>query len=274
MPNRSKSTDDGSRPRAPRRARRNRKRRDWNGPIRRACAVIACVEILVFLLAYPGFRVRNVRIEGLRTLTASQAFGAARVHAGANIFLALRQPYVGNLEKLAVVDHASRSIELPNTLVLRISERRPYAVLSTAAGSWLIDRKRVPYAAVDGPVAGLPTIQETGSAALEAVTPGTQIRSDWLVQAYNLMALLADKQSLRPKLITVDQNANLCLNRQDNLRINIGAPDDLPTKLWNAEAIARAIGSDAASKAEYVDVTCPTHTALMLRHGKETGGHA
>jgi len=258
-----------------RRGRRNRKRRDWNGPIRRACAVLLCVEAVVFLLTYPGFRVQNVRIEGLTTLTASQAFGAAHVPEKTNIFLmALRQPLVRNLEKLPVVDHATRVVQLPNTIVLRVVERRPYAVLASGGAYWVIDRKRVPYAQVDGPVAGLPTIQPTDLAALEPVAAGVQIRSDWLIQTYNLLALLVNKESLQPKLITVDQNANLCLNRVDNLRFNIGSPDDLPSKLWSAEAIARAIGSDAVDKAEYVDVSCPTHTALMLRHSKTGVDHA
>jgi cell division septal protein FtsQ len=258
-----------------RRLKRNRKRRDWNQQIRKICAVIACVEILVFLLAYPGFRVRNVRIEGLETMTAGQAFAAAHVPEKTNIFMmSMFHPLARNLERLPVIDHATRVIELPNTIVLRVAERHPYAVLQSSDSYYLIDKKRVPYASVDGPVAGLPTIRAADLAAADPVNLGTPIHSDWLIQAYNLLSLLSDKESLQPKLITVDQNANLCLNRQDNLRINIGTPDDLPAKVWSAEVIARAIGSHAPYKAKYVDVSCPTHTALMLRHGKAETGHA
>jgi cell division septal protein FtsQ len=237
--------------------------------------VIACVEILALLLAFPAFWVRNVRIEGLETLTATQAFGAAHVRPKTNIFImAFNQPFVRNLEKLPVVDHVTSAVELPDTLVLRVRERHPYAVLSSHNAYWLIDAKRVPYAQVSGPVDGLPTIQPTSLAALEPVATGAQIRSDWLIQAYNLLSLLSNKQSLQPKLITVDQNANLCLNRLDNLRINIGSPDDLPSKVWSAEAIAGAIGPEAAARTAYVDVSSPTHTALMPRHGKSDPGHA
>jgi len=277
MPKRPHTLDQGFRtaPSRVRLMRRNRKRRDWNVPIRRCCAVIACLELVVFLAAYPGFRVRNVRIEGLQTLTVAQTFGAAHVPSRTNIFLmALRQPLVRDIDRLPVVDHATRAVELPNTIVLRVVERHPYAVLSAAGGYWLIDRKRVPYAPVDGPVPGLPTIQSVGLAAADPVKLGSPIRSDWLIQAYSLLSLLADKPSLQPKLITVDQNANLCLNRLDNLRINIGSPEDLPSKLWSAEAIARAIGPEAVNKTEYVDVSSPTHTALMLRHPKLDPGHA
>ena len=279
MPKQPDNTGDAGKP-VPmpvrnRRGRRNRKRRDWNGPIRRACAVLICVEAVVFLLAYPGFKVRNVRIEGLQTLTPAQAFVAAKVPRDTNIFvMALRRPLVQNLEMLPVVDHASRIVQLPDTIVLRVAERQPHAVLAAGGGFWLIDNKRVPYAQVDGPVDGLPTIQPTDQAALEPVSAGKPIGSDWLVQTYNLLTLLVNKQTLQPKLITVDQNANMCLNRVDNLRINIGSPDDLSTKLWSAEAIAKQLGPDAAAKADYIDVSSPTHTALMLHHDKNGGAHA
>lgn len=250
------------------RGKRNRKRHDLNGPIRRACIVVLFLEALFFLLFYPGFWVRNVQVDGLETLTPAEALAATGLHPRTNIFVAaFHVPVVRNVEKLTVVDHVSRAVELPGTLVLHVAERRPYAVLWSNSGYWLMDDKRVPYASEPGPVNGLPTIKATDLAASEPVALGTQIRSDWLAQAYSLLSLLSNKQSLQPKLITVDQNANLCLNRLDNLRINIGSPDDLPSKVWSADVIARTISSADVAKTDYVDVTSPTHTALMLRRG-------
>jgi cell division septal protein FtsQ len=259
----------GYRPPSRRRVGSNRKRLAWTKPVRRWCAVLVFVEIVVLLLGYPGFWVRNVRIEGLHSLTAGQVFAAARVPQRTNILLVLMHtPLARRIETLPGVDHVTCAALSPSTIVLRVAERSPYAVLSTGGQYWLVDRKQVPYQCVAGPVAGLPTIRPSGTAASEGVRPGQKIGSDWMVQAYYLLSLLSNNETLQPKLITVDQNANLCLNRLDNLRIDIGTPDDLPAKLAVADATLRASGPDVANKVEYIDVTYPSQPALGLRAPK------
>jgi cell division septal protein FtsQ len=256
----------GYRPPSQGRAGSNRKRLAWIRPARRWCMVLLCVELVVLFLFYPAFWVRNLRIEGLHSLSTGQVLAAAQVPERTNIVLMmLHVPLVRRVEMLPGVDHASCAAVSPNGIVLRIAERTPYAVLNTGGNYWLVDRKRVPYQCVAGPVAGLPTIQPTGTAASDSVQAGQQIASDWMVQAYYLLSLLSNNETLQPKLITVDQNANLCLNRLDNLRINIGTPDDLPAKLAVADATLAASGPDIASKVAYIDVTFPSQPALGLR---------
>lgn len=254
------------------RTRPNRLRPNRNQIIRRWCAIALVAEGVYFLLCYPGFWVRNVRIEGLRTLSPLAVAQAAHVPRKTNIFMmALRVPIVQRVQALPLVDHARRMLRLPNTIVLYVTERTPVAVLQTNSGFWLMDSNRVPYKEVSGPQPGLPTIQATGEAALASVKIGQSMSDDWIIQTYYLLSLLVNKQNLQPKLITVDQNANLCLNRQDNLRVNIGTPDDLPAKLYIADQTLRAGGPGAGSKLAYIDVSCPSQPALMPRVAQSTG---
>lgn len=248
------------------RNRKNRKRRDYNRPIRLACYAIAVVEVIVFLLVYPGFRIKTVRVEGAKTITAMEVFNQAHIPAGGNIiWLALHEPLVKRVSQIPVVDHATRAIALPDTLVLRVTEREPYVVLKSAGRYWLVDRKRTPYREISGPVTGLTTIAAVSGAEHADFTLGKPIKEDWLNQAYKLMALLTNKENLQPKLITVDQNANLCLNKQDKLRIILGTPDDIDEKLSIADTTLQNAGANAGDKIAYIDVSCVSTPVLMTR---------
>lgn len=147
--------------------RANRKRRDWNRPLRRAAVLLLVLEIGAALFASPRLRVTQVRVDGAQTLTTQQVFAEAQVPARANIFwLALRAPFVRRLQADPVIDHAARRIELPNTLVLQVWERQPYATLALNGAFWLLDRRGVPYRRLDAPARGVPLIafQPTASA--------------------------------------------------------------------------------------------------------------
>ncbi|MEO7718983.1 MAG: FtsQ-type POTRA domain-containing protein [Capsulimonas sp.] len=250
----------------PGKRRVNRRRRNWHRTIRRVCAVALVVEAACLLLANPYLRVTHVRIEGLQTLPADQIFSEAQVPKKTNIFLmAARQPFVKRLQVDPVIDHVSRAIELPHTLVLRVVERQPYTVLSANGGYYVLDRKRVPFRLVETPPTGVPVLALEGDMDPSTLALGKPIGADWLVQSYKLIALLGAKKNLEAKSIKVDQNANLCLNRSDNLQIKLGQPEELPAKLAVAQETVTAAGENAGARIAYIDVSCPSQPALMPR---------
>lgn len=250
----------------PGKRRANRRRRNWHRIIRRCCAVLLVAEALGLLLANPYLRVTHVRIEGLQTLPGDQVFAEAQVPNKTNIFLmAARQPFVKRLQKDPVIDHVSRAIELPRTLVLTVAERQPYTVLSANGGYYVLDRKQVPFRLVDEPPKGIPVLALQGDMDPGALALGKPIRADWLTQAYKLIALLGAKKNLEAQSIKVDQNANLCLNRKDNLQIKLGQPEELPEKLAVAQETVTAAGENAGARIAYIDVSCPSQPALMPR---------
>ena len=251
---------------APPRRRSNRKRRSWHRPIRNACCAIAAVELLVFLFAGPAFRIDKLRIEGVQTLTTQQVFAEARVGTHCNLLLAaIHAPFTRRLAKDPVIDRVTRSVILPHTLVIHVTERQRYVTLFADGKFWLVDRTGVPYRNVESRVPGVPVLEFEGAIAPNTIQLGQVIKADWFQQAYKLMALLPDKNNLRATTIKVDQNANLCLNRDDNLQINIGQPDKLSEKLALAQATLSAAGNDAGQRIAYIDVSSPNQPALMPR---------
>ena len=241
--------------------RHNHRRRDWNRMLRRAALGLALVEVGVLLFANPYMHVTRVRVEGAQTLTAQQVFQEARVPRHANIFWMLRQPFGKRLAANPVIDHAERSIRLPNLLVLKVTERQPKAVLAGNGQFWLLDAKAIAYRQIDGPLPGVPMVQATSALMPQEVTPGQSLHAPWLSDAFSLLSLLSASPNLGDLKIVVDQNSNLCLNRKDGLQIRLGQPDDLPQKLALAEAALAAHGNDSA----YIDVSSPEQMVRMPR---------
>ncbi len=258
--------DFGRAVRAPKKGR-NRRRHDWGRTIRRLCGLILVVELALLVFANPRLQVTHVRVNGLQTLPAQQVFAEARVPARTNIFwMALREPFAARLAHDPVIDHVTRTIVLPRTLVLNVTERMPYAALAVAdaAGAktyWVLDRKHVPFRVSNAPPPGVPLLEWQGDAP--TLTPGRPLADPRLDGAYTLLALVQGAPDLAVRKIEVDQNADLCLNIRDNLRILLGQPQALPEKI----ALARAALSDGglAPRIAFLDLSCPQQPVYTPR---------
>lgn len=254
---------------APFKKRANRRKRNWNRGLKQFALGLFLAEVGVLLFANPALRVTQVRVEGMQTLTSDQIFQEAQVPNRTNIFWMLRQPIAKRLESDPVIDHAARSIELPNRLVLTVTERQPRAVLAGGGQFWLLDNKGVPYRQLDKPLPHVPIVQVAAAVLPDEVTLGKPLHYIWLTDAYRLLALLEKSPDLSVAKITVDQNLNLCLNRKDNLQIRLGQPDSLPQKMAQVDEIVAADSGALARQAAYIDVSSPLQPVYMPR--KDTG---
>ena len=242
-----------------RRARKTNRRRNWNRTLQ-VLAVFLALGDLTALAFAPGLHVTRVRVDGAQTLSPQQVVEEAQVPSHTNLFWMLRQPLTKRLAANPVIDHAERSVRLPNLLVLTVAERQPYAVLAATQNGerqfWLLDHKGIPYRSLDKPSAHLPVID--AAAALPAdVVLGRPLGAEWLPEAYHLLALARTDRALSGAKIAVDQNLNLCLNRKDMPQIRLGQSDSLPWKIALADAALSAYGGALSHRAAYIDVSCP-----------------
>lgn len=256
-------SDDARTPKhIPFKKRSNRRKRNWNRTLKQCALCLFLAEAGVLLFASPALRVTQVRVEGAQTLTPQQVYDEAQVPRRTNIFWMLRQPFVSRLQADPLVDHAARSIELPNRLVLSVTERQPRAVLAGGGQFWLLDKKGVPYQELDRPLPHLPLVQVAQAVLPDEVMLGRPLQTPWLTSAFRLLTLVDATPNLGGAKITVDQNLNLCLNRKDNLQIRLGQPDSLPLKVTLASATVGALAQQAA----YIDVSCPRQPVFMPRN--------
>ena len=253
------------------RLRTNRRRRDWNRTLQMFAVLLAIADIGAVLCA-PALRVTRVRVDGAQTLTPQQVFEEAKVPNRTNLFWMLRQPLTKRLAQDPVIDHAERSVRLPNLLILTVTERQPYAVLAESGQFWLLDCKGIPYRQLDKPMPNIPIIQAAHAALLTEIALGKPMGAEWLPDAYHLLALTRTNPDWADAKIVVDQNLNLCLNRKNRPQIRLGQSDSLPWKMSLADAALSAYGGALAQRAAYIDVSCPQQPVWRPRSASNSSG--
>ena len=241
----------------PTKRRPARRPRNWNRALKFVALGLFLAEAGTLLFANPALRVTRVRVDGAQALTPAQVFAEARVPARTNIFWMLRQPFARRLEADPAVDHAARSVRLPDLLVLTVKERQPHLVLAAWGRLWLLDRRGIPYRVLGRPLPDVPVVQASRAALPNGVTLGRPLGVSWMADVNRLLALLRTAPDLGGEKIMVDQNLNLCLNRKDKPQIRLGQPDSLPRKVALADAAVSAYGGALARRAAYIDVSCP-----------------
>ena len=249
----------------PPRRRRNGRKRDWTPLIVRTLSFIALTALVVFALTSKRLVVRQLDIEGVRTVSPYEVAALANVPKGQNIFryLAFHEKALTRriLKGEPAVEAAQVGLELPDTLAVRLTERQPYAVLRTkTGGGWLLDSKLVPYRVLATARGALPVIAMASPPA--EVMLGKRLPPDVVGPVSSVYTLLdALKRNAYPSLerlrvVTVDPNANLCLILTNGLCVKLGQPDGLASKLSQVEEALTADPS-LLQRALYLDFTSP-----------------
>ncbi|HKV32019.1 MAG TPA: FtsQ-type POTRA domain-containing protein [Candidatus Dormibacteraeota bacterium] len=97
------------------------------------------VFALLFLLAQPAFRPRQVEVVGTKHLTAAQVRGALNLPADRSIFLLNQTDLAKRLQALPWVRAASVSLALPDRVSIRVTEWTPSAVLQIGETTYYLN---------------------------------------------------------------------------------------------------------------------------------------
>ena len=92
-----------------------------------------------YLRDSPRFQVRTVELEGLRYLDEDTVLEAAGITSADNVFDIDLERVRGKVEELPYVRTASVSVTFPDTVVIRVVERRAFASLLINSHAYAID---------------------------------------------------------------------------------------------------------------------------------------
>lgn len=126
--------------------RNNRGRRRNRGRFGFLYKLLSVVVILAAIVVGCAvfFRVDNIQVEGQDRYTAEQIVQAAEVEKGDNLFAFVLDKvgtYRQIVTRLPYVDEVSIFCRLPDTLVIRVSERTPIAAVQGDGAWWILDAK-------------------------------------------------------------------------------------------------------------------------------------
>lgn len=224
-------------------------------------------QIGVALFTSPLFNLQQIRVYGNINLPQEAIIQASGLTLGRNLLRIHPREIVTRLKSLPEIASARVYRVLPKTIVLKVQERVPYALLSAGGRFYLLDSEGVPFQEWRGPLKSpldLPqlTFQTPLKIRLGEALRDTEFQYSWT--AFRQMTAL----EVKPLECLVDPLLNLCLNIRDT-KVRMGQPVDLPRKVELFKGLIQA-DPEILTKAEYIDLSAPEAPAWKPRSA-ETG---
>jgi cell division septal protein FtsQ len=113
--------------------------RGWIWAVVQIALLGAEMFALLFLLAQPGFRARQVEVMGTSHLTAAQVTGALNLRDDRSIFMLSAADLANRVQALPWVRSASVTLVLPDRVSVRVTEWTPSAVLQVGETTYYLN---------------------------------------------------------------------------------------------------------------------------------------
>lgn len=242
---------------------RFRQRRAATGRSRRRKGAVALLLVVLFavgtwvVFGSTLLRAERIRLVGARRTSASEVARAIAVGDLGNLLLVSTTEVETKVEELPWVKAAEVDRMLPDTLRVKVTERRPFVVLSLGAARWSLDRHgRVltAGAAVDD----LPTL---GGVEVDAVEVGAFIEAPEVASGLRTLRSLAPGLRRRVVAVFAPSLERLTLSLDSGLLVRYGAAERLAAKNAVLQAILERVAAGGKPPA-YVDVRVPTSPAI------------
>lgn len=134
-------------------------------------AMLLSAGVIYGLAATPAFGFERLDVSGTSLTTEAAIRSQVGLETGTNLVGLATEPVAARLRTLPAVSDAFVSVGLPDTLQVRIVERRPILVWAVAARRYAVDGTGLLFADVTtdptGVVAGIPVVTDERSFATE-----------------------------------------------------------------------------------------------------------
>lgn len=219
----------------------------------------------------PLFAISAVRVLGVKGAHAQQIRDVAQIRTGQNLITADLDAAVSRAGALPWVATAEARREPPSTVVLAITARRPAAVVTSDAGSWIVDSGGVviaPGARPDLPRIGLtvPIIPEPGeelgdAAARNALELHAALPRDVRRAVTAMEAVGARTVRVRLALAELDDPSGF--RRSRSVWVRMGSAGDVTEQVAVLRALLGQRRSERLGLPAEIDVRVPGNPVVV-----------
>jgi cell division protein FtsQ len=236
-----------------RRAGRRRRRRIVAG----IGAFVALIALCVGALFSPLLDVDHLDIEGVRHLDPAQVRSVSRLAAGQHLFDLDVSGAEARLDRMPWVRHATVTRRWPNTVEIRVSERRPSVVVATKDGARLV-------VTLDGVVAG-PAESLDADLPTTIVDPAVKVKvgrplPDEVALAIEMVGALPQDLASKATGSVVDAQGRVSVSLAGGATLVLGTGEDAAQKFLAAQSILG--GAVVLGGLKRVDVSVPSAPVL------------
>lgn len=212
-----------------------------------AGGLVLALLVLVGLVWSPLMSVREVQVEGAERIDPAAVQAALADQLGEPIATVTEAEVAERLQTIPQIESFRVDVVPPSTVIVRLIERRPVAIIDAAEGASVIDAAGVVLGVVDATTDALPRLTgvEVGSPEFEAVaTVLVSVPSDVLVQTETIEA--STPSDIRLTLAT-------------GQTVQWGGAEQSPLK---ADVVAALMATQDPSAAAVLDVRAPEHPVV------------
>lgn len=224
-----------------------------------ALAGVLSVAAGAFFTMWSGFDPSHVAVTGNRRVSSSEILRVADIPANRSIWLENTKAIAARIRTIPYVGIVSIHRLPPASLTIAVSERVPFAVLTSDGQSAVVDREL----RVLSPAAGdelLPAFVLTVHGSLAPGTFVTARDAFGLRDVYTTMA----SGGLTPATLTFDRYGDVIASISGGPRLLLGQPDDLKRKVRLINAILTQVVRRQLSVSA-VDVREPATPVVVYR---------
>jgi hypothetical protein len=224
-----------------------------------ALAGILSVAAGAFLAMWSGFDPSHVAVTGNRRVSSSEILRVADIPANRSIWLENTKAIAARIRTIPYVGVASIHRLPPASLTIAVSERVPFAVLTSDGQSAVVDREL----RVLSPATGdelLPAFVLTVHGSLAPGTFVTNHDAYVLRDVYTTMA----SGGLTPAMLTFDRYGDIAAGISGGPRLLLGQPEDIVRKVRLVNAILVQVVRRRQSVSA-IDVRAPATPVVVYR---------
>lgn len=216
---------------------------------------ILSVLALYLFVQSTYFAVKEIVVEGARTLKAQEVKRLSGIRLGSNIFVLNEAEVVSRLLLHPMISSVEVSRKLPSTVQVTITERQPLALLPDKVGFVVIDSQGRYLTRVGSLVElNLPVI--TGITLPAEVIPGEAIGNPVLEQFLTLLPQFSPTLIQEISEISLSREECLCIYTLSKVEIRAGRLEHLAGHLSTLEQIVnQELKRLNQQQVEYVDMS-------------------
>jgi len=221
--------------------------------------LLACFYGLFYLLTLPAWNITDVAVSGAKILSPDELKALSTVPIGENIFFANLSRTRQNLSRVVAIKSLHVWRIPPSTILIKISERTPMAVLVTKGRSAIIDDDGYILNKISGLTLNIPNVTDlpvfSGFSSKE-VNGADRIDPKITKLIKDLMEELAPLLGNRQLQLDTGGMRNISFLLNDILRVKIGRNEAIKTKMAVFKRLLPVI-EGRWILVEYIDVRYP-----------------
>ena len=220
-----------------------------------------------YVLSLPIWKIQDVSVIGTSILSAEEIRNLSGIPLSENLFLTSFARTRSNLKRIAAIKEFSLYRIPPGTVLIKITERKPIAMIVSSGASFIVDDEgfiinRNPNLNLNIPnLSDLPVISGITSGEIvggERIDPqGSKVLTDIL---FELSKLFGAKRTH----LELGRFQAISFLLDDLLRVKLGRGEDITRKMEVFKALLPVI-NDKWNQVEYVDVRYPDNPVIKYR---------